>query len=137
MITRTEAKNEYLLKDCDLDLRQPPLKYILKKNPNPLARFEMRLYLQVQVEKRALEVWETEENLIKAKEERSKKRKDRTQKEFDKKMRSLRMSVRSSLYQKSLSSHKHEYGEEVYNKKNDNYEKKCKSCDHVLTYEKM
>lgn len=57
LITRTEAKNEYLLKDCDFDRREPPLKCIVRKNPHNVRWGEMKLYLHFQVEKRALEVW--------------------------------------------------------------------------------
>lgn len=137
MITRTEAKNEYLLKDCDLDQREPPLRFIAKKNPNPLARSDMKLYLHIQVEERALEVWGTEEILIAEKEKRTVKRKERQKKDYDKKMKTLRMAVRSSLYKKKSSTHIHEYGEEKYNKSDDTFEKSCKTCGHVLTYEKM
>ncbi|CAB4061383.1 XPA [Lepeophtheirus salmonis] len=34
LITKTEAKKIFLLKDCDLDRREPPLKFIIKKNPH-------------------------------------------------------------------------------------------------------
>lgn len=57
LITRTEAKNEYLLKDCDFDKREPPLKCIIRKNPHNVRWGEMKLYLHLQIEKRALEVW--------------------------------------------------------------------------------
>ena len=50
LITRTEAKQEYLLKDCDLDLRQPALQFILRKNPHNPRWGDMKLYLELQVE---------------------------------------------------------------------------------------
>lgn len=49
LITKTEAKKEYLLKDCDFDLRSPPLKFILGKNPHNSRWGEMKLYLLLQV----------------------------------------------------------------------------------------
>lgn len=49
LITKTEAMNEYLLKDCDIDKREPPLKFIRKKNPHNVRWGEMKLFLQVQV----------------------------------------------------------------------------------------
>lgn len=49
LITRTEAKNEYLLKDCDLDKREPVLKFILRKNPHNVRWGDMKLYLHLQV----------------------------------------------------------------------------------------
>ncbi|XP_029767181.1 DNA repair protein complementing XP-A cells isoform X2 [Terrapene carolina triunguis] len=48
LITRTEAKQEYLLKDCDLDKREPVLKFILKKNPHNSQWGDMKLYLKLQ-----------------------------------------------------------------------------------------
>lgn len=49
LITRTDAKNEYLLKDCDLDKREPLLKYISRKNPHNPRWGDMKLYLHLQV----------------------------------------------------------------------------------------
>lgn len=49
LITRTEAKEEYLLKDCDLDKREPVLKFIVKKNPHNSRWGDMKLYLKLQV----------------------------------------------------------------------------------------
>lgn len=49
LITRSEAKTEYLLKDCDLDKRQPPLRFISRKNPHNVRWGEMKLYLHLQV----------------------------------------------------------------------------------------
>lgn len=51
LITRTEAKAEYLLKDCDFDRREPALKYISRKNPHNVRWGEMKLYLHSQVSK--------------------------------------------------------------------------------------
>jgi len=138
LITRTEAKNEYLLKDCDLDLREPPLRYIVKKNPHPHAKGDMRLYLRLQVEERALEVWGSEENLEKEREIRSNKRLDRKVKAHKKNIAALRKEARSSLYTKKKSeTHEHDYGEERYLEKTDEYEKICKTCGFTFVYEKM
>lgn len=49
LITRTEAKTEYLLKDCDLDKRLPLLKFICRKNPHNVRWGDMKLYLHLQV----------------------------------------------------------------------------------------
>lgn len=86
LITRTEAKQEYLLKDCDLDKREPPLKFIVRKNPHNVRWGEMKLYLHLQVEKRALEVWGNEETLIEEKEKRDVKRQEGKIKKFNKKV---------------------------------------------------
>lgn len=49
LITKTEALNTYLLKDCDLMMREPPLKHITRKNPHNNRWGDMKLYLQIQV----------------------------------------------------------------------------------------
>lgn len=86
LITKTEAKQEYLLKDCDLDKREPALKYIVRKNPHNVNWGEMKLYLHLQIEQRALEVWGSEENLLKEKEARDIKREGAKIKKFNKKV---------------------------------------------------
>uniref|UniRef100_A0A8C0BDS6 XPA, DNA damage recognition and repair factor n=1 Tax=Buteo japonicus TaxID=224669 RepID=A0A8C0BDS6_9AVES len=87
LITRTEAKEEYLLKDCDLDKREPVLRFIVKKNPHNSRWGDMKLYLKLQVIKRSLEVWGSEESLQKAKELRRDSREKMKQKKFDKKVK--------------------------------------------------
>ncbi|KAL0127406.1 hypothetical protein PUN28_005595 [Cardiocondyla obscurior] len=138
LITKTEAKQEYLLKDCDLDRREPALKYVIRKNPHNANWGEMKLYLHLQIEQRALEVWGTEENLLKEKEARDVKRAGAKIKKFNKKMKQLRMEVRSSLYDKTTkASHDHEFGEDTYNEEDDTYTHTCTICDYTETYEKM
>lgn len=137
MMTRTDAKTTYLLKDEDLDKREPLLKFLLRKNPHNSHWGDMKLYLHCQIKKRAMEVWGSEEKLEEAKCSREENREKAKQKKFNKKLKELRMSVRSSLWRKDLSGHQHEYGEEVYNEEEDEYSKTCTTCDHVWTYEKM
>ncbi|XP_001601437.1 DNA repair protein complementing XP-A cells homolog [Nasonia vitripennis] len=138
LITRTEAKQEYLLKDCDLDKREPALKYVLRKNPHNVHWGEMKLYLQIQIEVRALEVWGSEENLLEEREKREVKRQETKIKKFNKKVKKLRMEVRSSLYDKTQkASHTHQFGEDTYNEDDDNYTHACTICGFEETYEKM
>ncbi|KAM4809344.1 DNA repair protein complementing XP-A cells [Rhinophrynus dorsalis] len=136
LITRTEAKNEYLLKDCDLDKREPVLKYILKKNPHNTHWGDMKLYLKLQVVRRSLEVWGTVEALEEAKEARRDNRDKIRQKKFDKKVKDLRRAVRSSLWKKEAGGHEHEYGPEEHVEE-DMYRKTCTTCGYELNYEKM
>lgn len=49
LISRTEAKQLYLLKDCDLDKREPVLRFVLRKNPHNPHWGDMKLYLKLQV----------------------------------------------------------------------------------------
>lgn len=139
LITRTEAKSEYLLKDCDFDSREPPLKFIERKNPHNVRWGTMKLYLHLQVEERALLVWGSEEELMKQLDLRNEKRDKSKLKKYNKNIKQMRMEMRSSLYdeRKSKGPHTHEYGEETYNEDDDNYTHSCTVCGFVETYEKM
>ncbi|XP_018889049.1 DNA repair protein complementing XP-A cells isoform X4 [Gorilla gorilla gorilla] len=112
LITKTEAKQEYLLKDCDLEKREPPLKFIVKKNPHHSQWGDMKLYLKLQIVKRSLEVWGSQEALEAAKEVRQENREKMKQKKFDKKVKELRRAVRSSVWKRETIVHQHEYGPE-------------------------
>ena len=56
LITKTDAKNKYLLKDCDFDKREPPLAFIVKKNPHNPRWGDMKLFLELQVSKNCEEL---------------------------------------------------------------------------------
>ncbi|XP_055715502.1 DNA repair protein complementing XP-A cells homolog [Phlebotomus papatasi] len=138
LITKTDAKKEYLLQDCDLEKREPPLKYIVRKNPHNVRWGEMKLYLHVQIEKRALEVWGSEERLREEHELRDEKREKSKIKKYNKQMKQLRMDMRSSLYDKtSAASHTHNFGPETYNEDDDTYTHTCLTCKYTETFEKM
>ena len=49
LVSRSDAKKNFLLKDCDLDQREPPLRCILRKNPHNPRWGDMKLYLKTQV----------------------------------------------------------------------------------------
>jgi len=137
LITRTEAMKEYLLKECDLDKREPILKFISRKNPHNERWGEMKLYLQIQIEERALEVWGSEEKMQEEFEKREEKRVQTKSKKYHKKMKELRMSMRSSLFDKTTkASHTHEYGPEKHVEE-DTYTHTCKTCGFVEEFEKM
>ncbi|XP_068245740.1 DNA repair protein complementing XP-A cells [Palaemon carinicauda] len=137
LITKTDAKNEYLLKDSDLEKREPPLKFIVRKNPHNSRWGDMKLFLKLQVEKRSLEIWGTEEALEEAIEKKEDQREISKQKRFNKKMKELRMNVRSSLYTRATKNHEHEYGEETYLPDEDEYSRTCQTCGHTYTYDKL
>ena len=142
LITKTDAKKEFLLKDSDFEKGERdkpfvPLKFVLRKNPHNPRWGDMKLFLRSQVESRALEVWGTEEALeaeVEAREERQVMAKS---KKYEKKMKELRKTVRSSLFTKDLSVHTHTFGEEMYDEETDEYRKTCSSCSYTQIYEKM
>ncbi|XP_019866376.1 DNA repair protein complementing XP-A cells homolog [Aethina tumida] len=138
LITKTEAKDTYLLKDCDFDKREPPLKFITRKNPHNVRWGEMKLYLLIQVEERALEVWGSEEALEEEREKREEKKVLAKTKKYHKHLKELRMNMRSSLYDRTTkASHTHEFGPETYNEDDDTYTHSCLTCPYEETFEKM
>lgn len=140
LITKTDAKKEFLIKDPDFEKGErgnEDLRFILRKNPHNPRWGDMKLFLRLQVEKRAIAIWGSEEALEKEHEAREEARVVAKTKKYSKKMKELRRVVRSSLFTKDLSSHTHSYGEEKYDENKDEYSKVCEGCGHVNTYEKM
>jgi DNA-repair protein complementing XP-A cells len=138
LITKTNAREEYLLKDCDFDYREPALKFIARANPHKQSWAEMKLYLRLQVEARALEVHGSLEAIKNKKELREEKREVGKIKKYNKELNELRKSVRSSLYDKRIktSSHEHIFGPSTYNEETDEYYHECK-CGYSETYEEL
>jgi DNA-repair protein complementing XP-A cells len=98
----------------------------------------MKLYLQIQIEERALQVWGSEEALLEERDKREISRQEAKIKKFNKKVKQLRMEVRSSLYDKTKkASHTHQFGEDTYNEDDDTYTHTCVTCGFEDTYEKM
>lgn len=87
LITKTDAKDEYLLKDCDFDFREPALKFITKKNPHKNRYGEMKLYLRCQCAERALVVHEDMEKLEEKKELRVLNLHKTRQRNYEKKLK--------------------------------------------------
>lgn len=73
--------------------RKPALKYIVRKNPHNPRWGDMKLFLRMQVEKRALEIWGKEETLEEEHEKREDRRDQAKVKKFNKKLKALRMQV--------------------------------------------
>ena len=139
LITKTDAKKQFLLSDTQIetDAEGKSLKFLLRKNPHNPRYGDMKLYLRLQIEKVALEVWGSEEDLEAEIEKREANKVLLKEKKYQKKMKELRKAVRSSLFTKNLATHTHNYGEEeTYDEEKDEYSKTCE-CGHVLTYEKM
>lgn len=134
LLTRTEAKSEFLLKDCDLDARPPPLRALVRRNPH--AAGDMRLYVRACVEARAREVWGGEAELRDERARRDERRERTTLKAQQRRLRALRMDVRSSLFRRGAEAHVHRWGPER-RADDDEYSRTCLDCGHTETYEKM
>lgn len=138
LITKSDAKEKYQLTDVDLEKRDPVLKYFSRKNPHNPRWGEMKLYLDLQVEKKALDIYGSFDEIEAKRDAKNVKKEVARRKKYQKQMNSLRKEVRSSLYTRNLSGHEHEFGpESCKDEDNDLWSKVCKSCGHELTYEKM
>ncbi|CAB3407374.1 unnamed protein product [Caenorhabditis bovis] len=138
LMARTDVKTTYLLKDCDLDLRKPPLRYWSKKNPHNPRYGDMKLYLKKQVEARALEVHGSWEQLEMKKELRAQTKDVRSEKRFEKKLKDLRQQIRgnSGALIEPTKRHIHSFGAEVPID-DDTYKRSCDECGYEETFEKM
>ena len=137
LITKTDAKKQFLITDAHLEREGRNLKFLLRKNPHNPRYGDMKLFLRLQIEKLALDIWGSEEELEKEIEKREAKQILLKEKKYNKKMKELRKAVRSSLFTKDFSTHTHSYGEESYDEEKDEFSKVCTECGQVLTYEKM
>nr|XP_039249951.1 DNA repair protein complementing XP-A cells-like [Styela clava] len=138
LITKTEAKSKYQLNDIDLEKREPILKFFSRKNPHNSRWGEMKLYLESQVKERALEIYDSFQEIEEKRETKNVKKEAARKKKYQKVLNNLRKEVRSSLYTKDMGNHEHDYGlETCKDDENDIWTKTCKTCGHELTYEKM
>ncbi|KAF1768386.1 hypothetical protein GCK72_000198 [Caenorhabditis remanei] len=138
LLARTEVKTTYLLKDCDLDLRKPPLRYWAKKNPHNPRYGDMKLYLKCQIEKRVIEVHGSFEDLEMKKELREQTKEVRSEKRFDKKLKDLRQQIRGNAGMRVDfgRAHIHEFGKETCVKE-DTWKRTCTTCDYEEVFEKL
>ncbi|CAD6186305.1 unnamed protein product [Caenorhabditis auriculariae] len=138
LLARTDVKNLYLLKDADLDLRKPPLRYWAKKNPHNPRYGDMKLYLKCQVEKRMIEVHGSWEELEMKKETREQLKDVRSEKRFEKKLKDLRQQIRGSSNKKveTMKAHDHVFGAEK-ELSNGDWEHSCQECGFKETFEKL
>lgn len=134
LITKTEAKAQFLLQECHLERMEPPLRYLERRNPHRPGGAGMRLYLRLQVEQRAHELWQGPEGLRKELERREERRAVSVANKMNKDLRQLRRRVRPKPL-RDLSSCTHQYEEKALG--DDMYEGRCLLCSHTVQYEKM
>lgn len=138
LITRTSAKDKYLLTDYDLDKREPILKCIEKKNPHNQRWGVMRLYLRCQIQRLSDQIHEgkTDEKVL----EREEKKAENKRKKYEKQVEQLRLDVRTSLQTKRIKAiHEHVYDEKniQHDPDTDMYTKTCVDCGYQYQYEEM
>ncbi|RGB31996.1 XPA protein C-terminus-domain-containing protein [Rhizophagus diaphanus] len=109
LITKSEAKEDYLLTDPELrDVEILP--HLSKPNPHKATWNNMMLYLREQVEEFAFKKWGGEEGLDEEYEKRVSLKKKKKDKKFKTKLADLRKRTRTDVLTVQ-KNHKHEFGE--------------------------
>ncbi|RHZ79233.1 hypothetical protein Glove_150g31 [Diversispora epigaea] len=128
LLTKTEAKEDYLLTDSELK-DEEVLPHLSRPNPHKSTWNDMRLYLREQVEEFAFKKWGGAENLDEEFEKREKEKKARKEKKFKNMLSDLRKRTRTDKLEKSRrKEHKHEYGVAIEDPKTGVTTQTCNGC---------
>lgn len=136
LVTKTEAKDEYLLRDIDLDGTGDGLRYIETKNKQHETWGNVYLYLRCQVEERSFARYGGEDGLDAEHERRDEARMAKKQRKHVKEMKRMREETRV-VSKISRVKHEHTFGDEVYLEDTDQWKKTCTECNFALVYEKL
>ncbi|KAK4621278.1 DNA repair protein RAD14 [Fulvia fulva] len=142
LLTKTEAKEDYLLTDPELKDEQL-LPHLEKPNPHKAHWNSMMLYLRCQIEEYAFsdKKWGSPEALDKEFEKRQKDAKDRKEKKFKNKLQELKKRTRVDAYKRARGGgggefgdvlgggkHEHEWGRSVDDPETGMMKKRCNEC---------
>ncbi|KAI8367611.1 XPA protein C-terminus-domain-containing protein [Radiomyces spectabilis] len=114
LITKTEAKEDYLLTDPELRDKEL-LPYWLKPNPRKSTWNNMMLYVREMVEEYAFKKWGGAEGLDAEYERRMAQKKEKKDKKFKEKLADLRRRTMTSTWERKRQEgpHKHTFGPSV------------------------
>ncbi|CAK3830734.1 DNA repair RAD14 [Lecanosticta acicola] len=142
LLTKTEAKEDYLLTDPELR-DEDLLPHLEKANPHKSTWNNMMLYLRFQVEEYAFSAkkWGSAEALDAEFERRSKEAKERKEKKFRNKLQELKKRTRVDAYKRGRAGgggefgdtigqgkHEHEWGRSVEDPETGMLKKSCVEC---------
>ncbi|KAI9138502.1 XPA protein C-terminus-domain-containing protein, partial [Paraphysoderma sedebokerense] len=134
LITKTEAKEDYLLTESEVK-DESILPHITKPNPRKNTWNNMYLYLREQVESFAIQKWGSLEKMDEEFERRELEKKKKKEKKFKEKLNDLRNRTRTSIWQDQPAKnvrtvdHAHEYGESIcIDEDNDKWVQECNIC---------
>ncbi|CAG8714064.1 13993_t:CDS:2, partial [Gigaspora rosea] len=128
LLTKTEAKEDYLLTDAELK-DEERLPHLSKPNPHKSTWNDMMLYLREQVEEFSFEKWGGADALDKEFERRQDEKKKRKDKKFKSKLADLRKRTRTDELEKNrYKEHKHEFGMAVEDPETGISTQTCSSC---------
>jgi DNA repair protein len=153
VITKSKAKDEYLLSDRHLNREHSGLGCLVQPNPHDRRYGDMRLYLRSQVEELALSVWGSDEALF---EEKDRRAEERRAKAAAKKRKAegrgiggaapgrkgargtaAGVSGGSALKRLATVAHTHAFlPDETYDEGRDVWTKRC-ACGFEVEYERM
>lgn len=135
LATKTEAKQEYLLTDADLDEKEGGLRCIEKKNPQNERWGKMKLFLRFQVENISFTRYGGEEGLEKEIIRRAEDKLKLQEKKQRNKVSRLRKETFTGMWRKQADSHEHQFTEEQ--QKGGVWVKRCSQCEFEVEFEKM
>eukprot|EP01147_Barroeca_monosierra_P002998 gene2998-5787_t len=139
LITKTTAKQDYLLRESELTIESGGLRCVERENPNSKSYNKMKLYLRCQVEAIAFKHFGGWEGLEAEHERREADQQAKKQERHARNMTKLRKQALASRWLDTQKKHEHEYPKEleVYNADNDEYTKKCSVCGFEVRFEKI
>ena len=143
VITKSKAKDEFLLTERQLAREHGGLGCMVQKNPHDSRYGDMKLYLRAQAEQLALAAWGSDEGLFNEKERRAG---DRLQKAAARKRKASgevalprrKAASGAAPVRAAAPPHVHDFlPDETYNAASDEWTKRCASCGFELTYERF
>eukprot|EP00041_Stephanoeca_diplocostata_P015569 m.297622 g.297622 ORF g.297622 m.297622 type:complete len:425 (-) comp20084_c0_seq2:571-1845(-) len=135
LVTKTAAKNDYLLRDHDLSGRPDSLRFIEKTNQRNRHWSKMKLYLLSQVEERSFALYGDEDGLDAEFERREDAKRGAQVARQKKKMQQLRKDTLTARWMSASGKHTHQFGAETYDADNDEYssvgQSRCRFCRKI------
>ncbi|KAI8061699.1 XPA protein C-terminus-domain-containing protein [Gongronella butleri] len=128
LITKTEAKEDYLL--TDPELKDPELlPHWSKPNPRKSTWNNMMLYVREMVEAYAFKKWDGPEGLDAEYERRESQKKDKKDKKFKDKLADMRRRTMTSQWERKRQQgpHKHDFGDTFEDDEGTTYQE-CRTC---------
>ncbi|KAI9311835.1 XPA protein C-terminus-domain-containing protein, partial [Dichotomocladium elegans] len=138
LITKTEAKEDYLL--TDPELRDPELlPHWSKPNPRKATWNNMMLYVREMVEEYAFKKWGGEEGLDAEYERREIQKKEKKEKKFKEKLADLRRRTMTSTWERKRQKgpHKHVFGTPEEDPATGSTTETCIECGLVVESEEL
>ncbi|KAF2171048.1 hypothetical protein M409DRAFT_19021 [Zasmidium cellare ATCC 36951] len=142
LLTKTEAKEDYLLTDPELKDTEL-LPHLKKPNPHKATFHDMMLYVRYQVEEYAFsdKKWGSAEALDEEFERRTQHKKDMKEKKFKNKLQELKKRTRVDAYKRARGGgggefgdtigrrkHEHEWGRSIEDPETGMTKKSCVEC---------